>query len=237
MNNFTSVFEELSKLYEEPVKEAPAKDVTKDESEAEIEEACGKEKLAEAADDEIEIVDDEMSIEEVPAEEASVEDTVEEEEVEDEPRQIIIECDKCGAIVIVDEADVVVDEESDLVNVEDECKFCEEKAGYKILGVVAPYNPEEIDMVTEDLADWYRKKFDKPASLAAQQSWEDELNGECGEISDKRRKHLERKFAQQRDWEARHPEKDPARVDELLDIKPNISLSLDGGEGNDVDVL
>ena len=56
----------------------------------------------------------------------------------------------------------------------------------------------------EDIADWYRKKFDKPASSATQQAWEDELNGEMGEISDERRKHLERKFAQQRDWEARH---------------------------------
>ena len=62
----------------------------------------------------------------------------------------------------------------------------------------------------EDLADWYRKKFDRPASISTQQAWEDELNGEMGEISDKRRKHLERKFAQQRDWEERHPDKVPS---------------------------
>ncbi len=61
----------------------------------------------------------------------------------------------------------------------------------------------------EDLADWYRKTFDRPASISTQQAWEDELNGEMGEISDKRRKHLERKFAQQRDWEERHPDKAP----------------------------
>lgn len=60
------------------------------------------------------------------------------------------------------------------------------------------------ESLKEDLADWYRKKFDKPASTETQQAWEDELNGEFGEISDERRKHLERKFAQQRDWEARH---------------------------------
>jgi hypothetical protein len=85
--------------------------------------------------------------------------------------------------------------------------------------------------IAEDLADWYRKKFDKPASTETQQAWEDELNGEFGEISDKRRKHLERKFAQQRDWEARHeveadaeviPAEEPAMVEsmhnsELLD--------------------
>lgn len=232
MNNFVSVFEELNKLYAEEVKEA-----------------CEKGKLAEAADDEIEIVDDEIPAEEAPVDEIPAEGESEEADNEEEPRQVIVECDKCGALVIIDEADVVVDEESDLVNIEDECKFCEEKAGYKIVGVVAPYNPDEIEVFTEDLADWYRKKFDKPASIATQQSWEDELNGEMGEISDKRRKHLERKFQQQRDWEARHPEKDPLNptgkdvteevedLDELLDIKPSVNLSLDGGEGNDVSVL
>jgi hypothetical protein len=29
-----------------------------------------------------------------------------------------------------------------------------------------------------------------------------------GEISDKRRKHLEKKFVQQREWEANHPEQE-----------------------------
>jgi hypothetical protein len=242
-----------------------------------------KESLEEAVDDEeIEVVDDE-----------AVEDT--------EPKQTIIECSKCGALVIVDE--VTVDEESDLVNTKDECKFCEEKEGYKIIGSVVPYETAEDDeqldeafgankedvrwseikdkhdfqlvtladikkgdrvvvgtkatakgsledrdyvqyvtkvtsdefnssavvlvfsgpryykapadakcfkivkakkKMSEDIADVARKVFDKPASAETQQAWEDELNGEMGEISDKRRAHLEKKFAQQRDWEARH---------------------------------
>ncbi len=192
-----------------------------------LEDGEGKDELVEAVEDEeIEIVDDE------------------------EPKQVIIECSKCGALVIVDE--VEVDEESDLVNVKDECKFCEEKEGYKIVGSVVPYADEVVEdeedeeisedsyeddavieslldedddvngpgapdgnregapekdegaPVKEDLADLYRKTFDKPASTKTQQAWEDELNDEMGEISDKRRKHLEKKFAQQRDWEARH---------------------------------
>lgn len=209
MNNFTSVFEELSKLYEEEVREEVV-------TEEKVKEACTEE-LTEAADDEI-------PVDEVPAEEPAV---------EEEPRQIICECDKCGALVIKDEADIVVDEETDLVNVEEECQFCEEAKGYKIVGVVAPYEaveeeaadaeeapiedetpveesvetPAEAaeDTIDEDLADLYRKTFDKPASIRTQQAWEDELNGEMGEISDKRRKHLEKKFAQQREWEANHP--------------------------------
>ena len=152
--------------------------------------------------------------------------------VDDEPKQTIIECSKCGALVIVDE--VEVDEESDLVNVKDECKFCEEKEGFKIIGSVLPYEEpeaddeaaeadefdddtieepvgdelaEEDDIIEEDIADVVRKTFDKPASIKTQQRWEDELNGEMGEISDERRAHLEKKFAQQRDWEARHSDK------------------------------
>jgi hypothetical protein len=187
-------------------------------------------------------------------------DTVVEIPIEDdEPKQVICECDKCGALVIMDEADIVVDEESDLVNVKDKCKFCEEKEGYKIVGYMIPYEAadeeasqaeeaadvaidepveavdemEDEDLLDEDLADWYRKKFDKPASTATQQSWEDELNGEMGEISDKRRKHLEKKFAQQRDWEKRHAE-DDEELEELfnstLEINPNINLTANGNE-------
>lgn len=123
MNNFTSIFEELSKLYEE---EAVADEKVEE----------GTEELTEAAEDkEIEIVDDEAAAEEMP---------VEEPVMDEEPKQVICECDKCGALIIVDEADIKVDEETDLVNVEDECKFCEEAVGYKILGMVAPYEAAEV---------------------------------------------------------------------------------------------
>lgn len=144
--NFNSVFEELNKLYEEkPAKEEPkvADGDTPEEEvvEACAEEGCQKEELTEAADDEIEIVDEEPA-EDIPVEEAPVE--------EPEARQLILECAKCGALVIKDEADVVFDEESDLVNVEDECEYCEEKEGYKIIGVVAPYEAAEIEVVDEE---------------------------------------------------------------------------------------
>ena len=94
-------------------------------------------------------------------------------------------------------------------------KHCSEKE-CDLLRNVALTDGTVVNMLEEDLADWYRKKFDKPASISTQQAWEDELNGEMGEISDKRRKHLERKFAQQRDWEARHQD----NVKEVPTIKP-----------------
>lgn len=104
-----------------------------------VEEACTKEELTEAAEDaEIEIVADEM-----PVEEAPVEDIPEDAPVEAEPRQLVLECDKCGAIVVISEDKVVIDEESDLANIEDECKFCEETKGYKIIGSMIPYETTE----------------------------------------------------------------------------------------------
>lgn len=148
--NFNSVFEELNSLYEEKVVEE-VKPAEEDE-EAKVEEGCSSEteareeacnkKLEEAADEvEVEIVDEET------AEEVSDESTKEiefaEEPVEPIARQLILECSKCGAIIIKDEADVVIDEESDLANIEEECQYCEETEGYKIIGVVAPYEVVE----------------------------------------------------------------------------------------------
>ena len=317
MYNFISTFDELSKLYEEAPKVVSKKadDLcavmldgqqkytgTREECENWLKDKTGPlasrfkivqgadvpviEALTEAAEDEeIEIVDDEVAVEEIPAEEPVV---------EDEPKQTIIECSKCGALVIVDE--VEVDEESDLVNVKDECKFCEEKEGYKIIGSVLPYEAaeadeeepveepvedvveeslnnsellkeiektnelkteheseyltlnEEANIVDEDLADVYRKTFDKPASINTQQAWEDRIVDLETQLEDpnlpaskkaKIRKEiarLETKFAQQRDWEARHAN-DDEELEELFDIKPAVSLSLDGGTGNDVSVL
>ncbi len=311
--NFISTFEELNKLYEEAQK--------KEKVVEPVEEACSKENDNEVKEG---IIGDTISggvrgaakgflginedVDEENVDEEDVAEIPEEEEeievVDDEPKQVILECDKCGALVIKNDEELVVDDESDLVNVEDACEYCEETAGYKILGAVAPYGAEEEEpieeglggkavgaalgaasgagavgalvggavgshiqdklseeaddeaveeglggavvggalgaaagkgiigkavgtaagaaagsyvqnklseeaddeeLIDEDLGDIFRKTFDKPASVKKQQAWEDELNGECGEVSDKRRKQLEKKFAQQRDWEARHP--------------------------------
>jgi len=104
-------------------------------------ESC-KEALTEAAEDEV--VEEEIPVDEEPVEEPAA---------GDEPRQLICECDKCGALVIKAESDIIVDEESNLVNVEDECQFCEEANGYKIIGVMMPYEVAEEAPVEETLAE------------------------------------------------------------------------------------
>lgn len=131
--NFSNVFEELSKLYESVEPE------TEDVAE---EEAVAEEALTEAAD-------------EVPEDEpAADEEVVAEDEVPlDEPKNVILECANCGALVINPEADVAIDEGSDLANMDVPCQYCEEAAGYKIVGVVAPYEVAEDVVEVEDDAE------------------------------------------------------------------------------------
>lgn len=134
--NFISTFEELNKLYEEVVPEETQEKV--------VEEACAKDELTEATEAEIDTVD-----EEDPIEDAAVGEPVEEEA----PKQVVIECSKCGALVIKDEADIVADEESGFVNVEDKCAFCDEAEGYKIIGSLVPYESidnSEVDETVEE---------------------------------------------------------------------------------------
>lgn len=153
MNNFVSVFEELSKLYEE--KEA---DINL-EDDAIVEDT---------EDVEITIEDDEIDTE---SEEVPTEDEV----TDEEPKQLVLECAECGTIVIKAEADVQVDAETDLVNIEEECKACEKAAGYKILGVLKSYEisePVEESCVKKES----RQKPNKPITAP---STDDELSDDA----------------------------------------------------------
>jgi hypothetical protein len=173
MNDFNSIFEELSKLYEEDAK-AEAKnlaDVGSEKSAAEpVEEACTKKLTEEAEDDEVvDIVDDEAPVEEEPIEEEPV------------TRQLALECTNCGAITIRDEADVKVDEETGLANIEEPCEFCEEAEGRKIVGVVAPYEAaEEAEVVEEELEEGIFDKKNSADTNNALREWE----GKVKEVTD-----------------------------------------------------
>lgn len=145
MNNFNSVFDELSKLYEEATK-AAQKDTKLEEA---VKESCSKKVIKEAAEDDVAEV--EADADEAIVEEAAEEDQV--EEIDEEPKQLALECSKCGALVIKAEKDVVIDEESDLANVEDACEYCEESEGYKIVGVVIPYITAEEEEPVEEPAE------------------------------------------------------------------------------------
>lgn len=134
--NFQTILEELDRIYEE----LPAKELVnnKPDEEAEVTEGCDS-TLTEASDEEI-LVDDEPIVDDTDIEEAPAEEIAEEA-----PKQVVLECSKCGGLVIKDEADVKVDKETDLANIEDTCQYCEEAAGCKIIGTVVPFESAEDD--------------------------------------------------------------------------------------------
>jgi hypothetical protein len=134
--NFQTFLEELDRLYEADEKKVEAEEVVEESA---AEEAHLEEPLTEAADEEV-------AVEEEPEEEAAPEE-------EPVAQRLILECSNCGALMIKDEADVVVDAESDLANVEEACQYCEEAAGYVITGVVAPYEAAEAEIEIEDEAE------------------------------------------------------------------------------------
>lgn len=121
MNNFVSIFEELDRLYESD-KQANDVDVAEEEIDIEIEEDEATE---------------------------ATETTAEDDAITTEPRMLVLECANCGSITLKSEEDAVIDDETDLVDVEVACQYCETAKGYKIVGVVAPYT--EADELEEGI--------------------------------------------------------------------------------------
>ena len=229
------------------------------------------EALTEDADDEI-FTEDEPIVDGGPEEIADTDTT------EEEPKQLVLECAKCGALVIKDESDVAVDEATDLANIEDECTFCEEKEGFKILGTFSPYvaeveEPAETELVEESLLTEGKIKdsikkiatrlgadgativrsfaelisdlikndtlydaaeyVENKAVLKALESGNEKVLNSCTkEDIEDLKQDIEEYKKTKANKKAGKGEED---LDEFLDA--DINLSLDGGEGNAVDVL
>ncbi len=101
------------------------------------------------------------STEEVSVDEEAIEDEDVIEIADDETRQLILECSNCGAIILKDEVDVTIDEDADLANTDDKCQYCDESAGYAIVGAVAPYEnagATEDSELEEGIFDRFKKK-------------------------------------------------------------------------------
>lgn len=145
---FQTILEELNRLYEAD----------------ELETAVEEEEATEEAD---KVITESADNEDADAEEIEIEeDVTTEEPVADEPKQVILECANCGALVIKDAQDVTADGESDLVNMDEACQYCEESAGYKIVGAVAPYEvaeeaTEEAPELEEGITDIFKSKATK----------------------------------------------------------------------------
>jgi hypothetical protein len=137
--------------------------------------------LTEAAKEEEILIDDEP----VVNDEAEAED---ESAIEDVPGQLILECENCGGLVIKAEADVAIDEETGLADMDEACQYCEEAKGYKILGKVAPYEEDVIDIeddevIEEGIFDKFKSNKNNKAQAQLANKNEPEKSAESSETA------------------------------------------------------
>lgn len=88
-----------------------------------------------------------------------LEDTEVEEEEESHIGDVILDCPVCHSKLYKNSDEVIIDEEEQLANVGEECPYCYTADGFKIVGQVAPYQPE--DEVTVDVEDKIEDSDDK----------------------------------------------------------------------------
>lgn len=70
-----------------------------------------------------------------------------EEELQDSYNgKVILDCCVCHSKLYKDKEDVVIDDETNLANVGEECPFCYTNDGYYVIGQVAPFNDEEPEV-------------------------------------------------------------------------------------------
>lgn len=70
-----------------------------------------------------------------------------EEELKDSYNgKVILDCCVCHSKLYKDKEDVIIDDETDLANVGEECPFCYTNDGYYVIGQVAPFNDEEPEV-------------------------------------------------------------------------------------------
>lgn len=70
-----------------------------------------------------------------------------EEELQDSYNgKVILDCCVCHSKLYKDKEDVVIDDETNLANVGEECPFCYTNDGYYVIGQVAPFNDEEPEI-------------------------------------------------------------------------------------------
>ena len=58
--------------------------------------------------------------------------------------KVILKCASCGAKIFKDIADIIIDDNSELANVDDDCPVCSNAFGYEIIGKIEPFDEEEF---------------------------------------------------------------------------------------------
>lgn len=73
-----------------------------------------------------------------------------EEESETHVGDVILDCPVCHSKLYKNHDDVIIDETEEFANVGEECPYCYTADGFKIVGQVAPYQEEDIEVEIED---------------------------------------------------------------------------------------
>ncbi|MBQ3422454.1 MAG: hypothetical protein IJH34_12510 [Romboutsia sp.] len=89
-------------------------------------------------------------IEEIP-DEPIIDVTAEDEEdlADNYIGKVILECTCCHSRIYKDEADVVIDEESELANIDEECPVCGTAMGYTVIGKIEKFD-DDVDFEDAD---------------------------------------------------------------------------------------
>ena len=64
--------------------------------------------------------------------------------------KVILDCDVCHSKIYKDPSEVIIDDESSLANIDEECPYCYSTDGYKIIGEVASYDGASLEDDDED---------------------------------------------------------------------------------------
>jgi len=87
------------------------------------------------------IADDREAVPEEPVFDTAAEN---EDELQDNYiGKVIIECECCHSKFYKEPDDVIIDEETELANVDEECPFCNATMGYTIIGKIEPFDEKE----------------------------------------------------------------------------------------------
>lgn len=96
-------------------------------------------------------------VDEIPEEEIIDVNADEESELQDNYiGKVILECECCHSRIYKDEADVVIDEESGLANVDEQCPVCNNELGYTVIGKIEPFDKDreiEPEEKTDEVAE------------------------------------------------------------------------------------
>ncbi len=123
--------------------------------------------------------------------------------------KVILNCGVCQSKFYKDKEDIVIDEETQLANVGEECPYCTSADGFEIVGQVAEYCPDceagdcddhmgddvaaDADAeVTVDVSEEEDLQEDLGSDLAKYQEWVDYDMKKYGKVSDKTKQDLDK---------------------------------------------